>query len=1161
MTDAFAQPDPAPRPPDTPYVGLVPYGEDDAAFFFGRDEEKWIVGGNLRASRLTILYGASGVGKTSLLRAGAIHDLRNLARDNALTKLERTPFAICVFAAWRDDPLPALMETIRGVAAEVLGVESLSPWQPGEPAADRLRSWTEEVRTLLVVLDQFEDYFLYHPGEDGENTFAGEFPAIVNDPNLRVHFLLSIREDALAKLDRFKGRIPRLFANYVRIEHLNRAAARRAIEGPIDEWNRRRSPQEPAYTLEPALVEAVIDATATGALALGVGVRDTTSAAADVQRVEAPFLQIVMERLWRATVDTRAHDLTVSRLDELGGAERIVENHLLEALASLSKSEQAVAAGAFRFLVTSTKTKIAHPASDLAEWTRRPEPEVAAVLEKLCRGESGRILRRIPPPATDNGETRYELFHDVLAEPIAAWRADYEQDQRRRATVRRFARVGGALVLLAAVFATLGIWALVQRNEARSATRSAASLALASAAKDLLPSRVDAALLLGLEAYRESPSPEAASAMVASFSAARRSGAVAILRGHPRAVRAIAMSPDDRTLASADFDGTLRLWDLRERRPIGEPLRGHEDAVWSIGFSPDAKTLASASHDGTVRLWDGSDGTPLGVLASGDRGLISSVAWSRDGTTLASAGEAGIIQLWDPKTQKALGPPLEAHRGRIVSLAFSPVEGTLASAGYDGNIRFWDVRSRRPIGQIENAHDGRVLSIAWSPDGQALVTSGTDGLIHIWDARSRRPLGDAFGPDTGDIWSVAWSPDGRTIASSGEDNTVRLWDARDGTPMGEPLRGHRDRVVAVAFAPDGRTLASSSYDSTVRIWKMPAPAVLGEAIERHPDQVKAVAYSPDGRLLASADFGGLIKLWDLRSRKLHSQLDDGETTSIEIVAWSPDGQTLASAGDGGSIVLWDVAGGTPTATLDGHDETVQSVAWSPDGSMLASAGLDDTVRLWDVAERAPLGQPLRGHEGEVWSVAWSPDGRTLASVGADGTLRLWDASTRAALSQVSLADDDVGTSVAFGPDGHTLAIGTIEGRVQLWDVDTRARLGEPLSGHDLEVRAVAFSPDGRQLVSAGEDGSVRLWDVGGRRALGGPLGGGDGDVLSVAFSPDGRTVASGDSDGAVRLWYGILWHDLADLKRQVCSLVVGNLTEPEWQELVPGLEYRTTCPT
>ena len=165
---------------------------------------------------------------------------------------------------------------------------------------DALRAWTERVRTLLVVLDQFEDYFLYHPDEDGEGTFAGELPAIVNDPNLRVHVLLSIREDALAKLDRFKGSIPRLFSNYVRIEHLSRAAAREAIEGPLREWNRRQPSAEPPYEVGPGLVDAVIDATATGGVTL-VRNGGRAETALDREHVEAPFLQLVMERLWRAT--------------------------------------------------------------------------------------------------------------------------------------------------------------------------------------------------------------------------------------------------------------------------------------------------------------------------------------------------------------------------------------------------------------------------------------------------------------------------------------------------------------------------------------------------------------------------------------------------------------------------------------------------------------------------------------------------------------------------------------------------------------------------------------------------------------------------------------------------------------------------------------------
>jgi hypothetical protein len=408
---------PPPPLPATPYVGLVPYSEQEAAFFFGRDEEKRIVAGNLRASRLTLVYGASGVGKSSLLQAGVVHDLRRQALANAGGQDGRAPFGICSFNSWRDDPLPGLAEAVRASAMEASGGAELPAWWRGEPLVQTIRAWTERVRTLLVVLDQFEDYFLYHPDEDGEGTFAVEFPRLVNEPNLRLNFVLSIREDAWAKLDRFEGRIPRLFVNYVRVEHLQPEAAEQAIEGPIAEWNRRLPEGDAPWSVEPALVTAVIGATAAGRLAFdggadGAGTGATTTDTAEGDRVpgldrddgagpqgprgiEAPFLQLVMERLWRVTAAAGSRELTLARLDALGGAERIVETHLQDALAALSRHEQAVAADVFRYLVTRSKTKIAHSVSDLAEWTKRPEAEIAAVLEKLCRGESGRILRAV----------------------------------------------------------------------------------------------------------------------------------------------------------------------------------------------------------------------------------------------------------------------------------------------------------------------------------------------------------------------------------------------------------------------------------------------------------------------------------------------------------------------------------------------------------------------------------------------------------------------------------------------------------------------------------------------------------------------------------------------------------------------------------------------
>jgi len=453
--------------PSSPYLGLVPYSEGDAAFFFGRSTEAAIVAANLRASRLTILYGPSGVGKSSLLMAGAVHLLREEA--HAATD---GPFAVCVYRSWLDESVRGLREAAR-VELQTLAVEEALP--PALPTlAETFRAWTERAGTLLVVLDQFEEYFQYHPGEgDGERLtgFAAELARIINDQRLPVHVLLSIREDAWAKLDRFEGHIPSLFTNYLRVNHLDLGAAREAIEGPIAAWNRTLPSGHATYSIEPALTEVVLQAAAGGGLTLDSSSENTQLAASHGNRIEAPFLQLVLERLWSATLTEGADTLTLRRLEALGGARRIVENHLLEALSHLTPPEKDVASDCFRFLVSSTRTKIAQSATDLAQWIQRPEPQVTAVLEKLCSGEGGRILRTVATDSERAQSTSYELFHDVLAEPIMAWRGQHEQERAQRTARRRLVRVGSLAFALVAVFAAVGVWALIERAHAERSAR------------------------------------------------------------------------------------------------------------------------------------------------------------------------------------------------------------------------------------------------------------------------------------------------------------------------------------------------------------------------------------------------------------------------------------------------------------------------------------------------------------------------------------------------------------------------------------------------------------------------------------------------------------------------------------------------------------------
>jgi type VI secretion system peptidoglycan-associated protein len=410
---------------DAPYKGLTPYTEADADYFFGRDPEREIIAANLLAARLTLLYGASGVGKSSVLNAGVAYDLRR-ASDRIAEEMGHREYVVVTFSAWRDRPLAHLLEAIRGALQSALAGQGEAVPTPSGAFANALMSWTGQFDIdICLILDQFEEYCLYHPHEDGAGTIAGELPPVLTDAEQRVNVLISIREDALARLDRFKGRIPRLFDNYLRIDHLDREAARDAIAKPIDRFNRDRPAAEPPVRIEPALVADILDELQAGRLFLGVtGEGVVGGAAGGAMRIETPYLQLVMTRLWNEERTGGSAVLRLETLRALGGARRIVRTHLDSVMATLSAGERAVAEQVFRFLVTPSGTKIAHIPGDLAAYTGLREDRVTAVLERLCATDA-RVLRTVAPPISEPGATRYEIFHDVLAAAIADWRERY----------------------------------------------------------------------------------------------------------------------------------------------------------------------------------------------------------------------------------------------------------------------------------------------------------------------------------------------------------------------------------------------------------------------------------------------------------------------------------------------------------------------------------------------------------------------------------------------------------------------------------------------------------------------------------------------------------------------------------------------------------------
>ena len=436
--------------PPSPYKGLASFEDSsvDALFFFGRERESEIVAANLLAYRLTVLYGASGVGKSSLLGAGVTHRLR------------RQGDAVVVFDAWSGDPVASILDEVRGQ------LETPVPDDESGELAGSLGVWTAALGgELYLILDQFDEYFLYHESED---EFARELAEVVTRPGLPVNILISIRDDMLARLDQFKALIPNLFSNYLRLDHLDRQAAHAAIVGPIESYN-TLVPAEERVTADPELVEAVLDG----------------SASWD-GRIEAPYLQLVMQRLWEEEHRRRSRTLTLGTLVALGGAGEIVRAHLADALESLSSRDRDLAAKLFNHLVTPSGTKIAHGIGDLAKYASVSEREVAPVLAALA---AERILRPVTTGQPDG--SRFEIFHDVLAEPVTAWRSQHEAERElateRQTAKRRHRRMLAVTVAsLVALAAMVGvtIFALQQRNlanqqaeTAKKATRDVGKLA------------------------------------------------------------------------------------------------------------------------------------------------------------------------------------------------------------------------------------------------------------------------------------------------------------------------------------------------------------------------------------------------------------------------------------------------------------------------------------------------------------------------------------------------------------------------------------------------------------------------------------------------------------------------------------------------------------
>jgi WD40 repeat protein/transcriptional regulator with XRE-family HTH domain len=544
-------------------------------------------------------------------------------------------------------------------------------------------------------------------------------------------------------------------------------------------------------------------------------------------------------------------------------------------------------------------------------------------------------------------------------------------------------------------------------------------------------------------------------------------------QAHIDTIMALTFSPDERTLITGGWDGSLKLWSLEHGALLWTVW--HIDSVNIAVFAPTGDMVASGGNDGVVRLWDATSGTTRQTL-TGHAGPVFALAWSPDGKLLASGGFDGVIRLWDLSVPEPSVHIFTGHTAWVSGLAFAPNGRILASASWDKTVKLWDMQSL-DMRQTLTGHTNWVFRLAWSPDGKLLASCGPERTIWLWDIEKNSYRAALHG-HSAVVHDLAFTSENRTLISGSEDGTLRIWDVESGQCV-RIVQGYAVSLYDIDWSPDGTHLASASSDLLVTIWdsvgRTPPMQLVGHQLNIH-----GVTWSPDGGFMASCGEDNAIRVWDTKTGitvRILQDTDHGDTI-FRCVAWSPDGQRLAGGSFQQGVLVWDVT--TGTRQWVGRTEALLRIgwiAWSPDSTCLASGGDDGSVFLWD-GFAGTLQRRFVGHRGMVMDVAWSLDGMRLASGGGDkgqGELFVWDMQSGERLYTLN-EPSEVVYALAWSPTGEVLVSGGSDGMLRWWDMHH----GECIrirKAHQGAVQSLKMNQDGRRLASCGNDGAINIWDM------------------------------------------------------------------------------------
>jgi WD40 repeat protein len=1141
---------------ENPWPGLESFQENAHDYFFGRHHETDSLLNHVRDASVTVLYGRSGLGKTSLLRAGLFPALREENLLPIYVRLELKQGSV----ALSHQLLESVRDSIHAnVPDALLPADDESLWEYLHRKDFELWSAQNYPLKPVIVLDQFEELFtlgervpdlvrqfMNDLGDLAENRIPADVAALIDDDEaeagrfqLRSHnykLLITLREDFLPHLEEWCQLIPALRRSRVRLLPLSADKAFDAVYKPAD------------GLMSAPLAERVVRIVAGEEIVRSrdsAGVNgDRNSEGRGTSSVEPALLSLFCREL----NEERKRQARPEFDEELvENAKRdILSNYYLSCVRDLPPR---VAEFIESELITEKGFRDSYAREDAVP-SRLSEAELTQLI-------SSRLLRL----EEYHGAQRIELTHDVLTGVVrehrdrrraeeeksalaqAAERHAAELDNERKAS-RGLRKQRAALALLCVVAVVAAIMAVVYAHSAGVARNDAEAEWLYGHAQLMLTGQSpssggdETAIQMMLAAHTIDPAHDS-----------RNYELLTALDQEPDLLKVIhvtsiaegaTFSPDGSRVVTGGDDGTVRLWDAVTGKQVWQTSRG-DGLVSSVAFSPDGSHIASAGTDKMVRLWNAVTGEQVWQASGGNEGVLNDVAFSPDGTRIASAGADKTVRLWDAVKGDQIGEPFTGHTDWVRSVAFSPDGRRIVSGGDDKTVRLWDAVKGDQIGEL-TGHTDYVMTVAFSPNGSRIASAGRDKTVRLWDSANLEPVGKPLTLDYS-VNSIAFSPDSTRLVTGGTGKAVQLWDA-DSQQEAGVLVGHESGVTGLAFSSDGQRVVSTSGDRTVRIWD----AVSWQPIAS-PDEFAVAWFSSDGRGIYSGGKDGSVRRWDSITKRPIGDPQRLSSTAVSGLYPFGENRLLSTEADSGikTLRVWARNGDPISPPLTVMDDN--------GGSIIAKTD-EKVLKIFDAVTARPIGVPMK-HGDPISAFNVTSDGRFVATAGSDGTAHVWDGRTGAPVGAPMKRDAYV-FAVALSPDGSKLAASYSDFTLRLWDTATGKTIGEPMDTHSVAY-AIAFTPDGRIVASGSDDGTIRLWDADNQTQLGAAYKDHTRAVSSLYFNNDGKKLVSASSDHTIRVWP--VPSPSADAARDLlCSRLSQNMANKKWKDLVPGdVDYVAGC--